>query len=116
MFYLNNYNSDKENINKQDLQKKTFKNIKSIKKKKLLLSNFVDNTNNNIYNEDCIYKVTKQKNILVFKSICSNLKFINEENIILDLDKIVKIIGIDINKDGLISIDKTLYKDNKIPK
>jgi hypothetical protein len=108
----NNYNSEKENIN-AGLKKSTFKDIKNIKDRKLLLSKFINEINDNIPDGD---EMIKQKNNLVLKSICSNIKYINDENIILDYDNIIKIIGININNKGLIIINKSLYKDHKIPK
>lgn len=107
----NNYNSKKENIN-FGLEKQTFKDIKNIKIRKILLSKFVNEINDNIHDGD---KMIKQKNNLVLKRICSNIKCINEENIILEYDNIIKIIGINIDDKGLIILNKSLYKDNKIP-
>lgn len=104
--------NEKENIN-VGLKKSTFKDIKNIKDRKLLLSKFVNEINDNIPDGD---EMIKQKNNLVLKSICSNIKYINDENIILDSDNIIKIIGININNKGLIIINKSLYKDHKIPK
>lgn len=112
----NNEDEKKENKNIEELHLSTFKNIKNIKLKKLLLSNFVNNINNDIYNENVIDEIIKQKNKLLLKSICSNLKYINEDNIILNSNRIIYIVGININNNGLINIDKVLYKNNKIPK
>lgn len=107
----NKYNSKKENIN-FGLEKQTFKDIKNIKIRKILLEKFVNRINDNIHDGD---EIIKQKNNLVLKSICSNIKNINEENIILEYDNIIKIIGINIDDKGLIILNKSLYKDNKIP-
>lgn len=76
------------------------------------MEKFVNRINDNIHDGD---EIIKQKNNLVLKSICSNIKNINEENIILEYDNIIKIIGINIDNKGLIILNKSLYKDNKIP-
>lgn len=108
-----------ENIYNQKHQKPSdnienkilWKNIKSIKIRKILLYNFVEAINER--NENII---VIQKNRLLLKSLCSNLKYIDDNNINLDSNKIKEIIGISINSDGLLCISKELYKEKKIPR
>lgn len=105
-----------ENIYNQKHQKPSdnienkilWKNIKSIKIRKILLYNFVEAINER--NENII---VIQKNRLLLKSLCSNLKYIDDNNINLDSNKIKEIIGISINSDGLLCISKELYKEKK---
>jgi hypothetical protein len=102
----------KENY-EQEQTKIIWKNIKDIKIKKNLLYNYVEDINECIENEIII-----QKNKLLSKSLCYNLKYIDENNIIMDFYeyKIINIIGIYINKDGLLCISSNLYKNKKIPR
>lgn len=109
---MSHSNSEKENIN-NELEKQTFKDIKNTKVRKILFTKFFNNINDKIPDGD---KIIKQKNNLVLKSICSNMKYINDENIILVHDNIMEIIGINTDSNGLIIISKNLYKDNKIPR
>jgi hypothetical protein len=104
---LDEYTKLKDIENQENVEnyQKNWRSIKSLKTKKMLLSNFIDKINENI-NEEIII----QKNKLLLKSLNSNLKYINDNNIILTGDKISKIIGIDINEDGLIIISSVLYK------
>lgn len=99
--------------NKEEIEnyQKIWKNIKSLKIKKMLLSNFIDNINKNI--DD---KLIVQKNKLLLKSLHLNLKYIDEDNIILKNGEIVKIIGVNINEKGLLLINNFLYKNKKIPR
>lgn len=100
-----------ETQEKVEKYQKNWKNIKSLKNKKILLSNFINKINENINDEIII-----QKNKLVLKSLISNLKYINDNNIILTNEEISKIIGIDTNDNGLIIISNFLYKSKKIPR
>lgn len=97
----------------QEQPKLLWKDIKDIKIKKKLLSNYVENINECIEN-----KIIIQKNKLLSKGLCYNLKYIDENNIIFDFYeyKIINIIGILINKDGLLCISSNLYKNKKIPR
>lgn len=96
--------------NNKDEELITFKKIKSVKVKKQLLNNYVEKFNYNIEDE-----IKKQKNKLLFKSLCINLKHINEDNILLKENDIIYIIGIYENN-GLFFISDILYKKNKVPK
>lgn len=105
-----NMNLDTRNSNNENEEIITFKKIKSKKIKKELLINYIKEINN--YIDD---KTTQQKNLLIFKSLYSNLKYINEDNIILENNKIKCINGL-FEKNYLLHISKILYKNNEIPK
>ena len=112
MNFYNNYQNIDFNIKDLDYNKdKNWKKIKRVKIKKILLTDFINRINHNIDNNMII-----QKNRLLLKSLSLNLKYINDDNIIINNNKIYKIIGININEDGLLTINNDLYKDNKIPK
>lgn len=85
----------------------TLKMIKGKKTKKILLTEFVENFNENIENE-----INKQKNKILLKGIFYNLNIINEDNILLKTDKIIYIRGI-YAKNGLLNISSKLYKQHK---
>lgn len=89
-------------------QEYIFKNIKKIKYKKILLSNFIETINENIYEDNIL-----QKNNLILKTLFGNLKKINENNVIIENGKIMRIDGIDITNDGLMIINDNLYKTKK---
>lgn len=86
-----------------------WKNIKGIKKKKILLLKYIDNINER--NEN---KLVVQKNKLLLKSLYSNLNHIDDNNIIFESGEISNIIGITKNEDGLLIISKDLYKEKRI--
>lgn len=92
-------------------QTNVWKNIDKLKIKKMLLTNYIDNINDNIDDE-----LIKQKNRLILKSLILNLKYINDDNIIMNDKEIVDIIGINTNDNGLLSINNILYKNKKIPR
>lgn len=100
-----NYDNDNK-----DEELITLKKIKSVKVKKQLLNNYVEKFNYNIEDE-----IKRQKNKLLFKSLCINLKHINEDNILLKENDIIYIKGIYENN-GLFFISDILYKKNKVPK
>lgn len=102
------YDNKEEKI-KND--QKIWKSIKSLKTKKMLLSNFIDKINENI-NEEIII----QKNKLLLRSLNSNLKYIDDNNIILNGEEISEIIGINTNENGLIIINNVLYKNKRTPR
>lgn len=95
---------------KQKEEQLLWRNVKSAKTKKGLLSDYIDNINEK--NEN---KLVIQKNKLLLKSLYSNLKYIDDDNIKIDYGKISNIIGITINEEGLLIISKDLYKDKRIP-
>jgi hypothetical protein len=110
--YINSKNiEDIEDKEKIENNQKTWKDIKSLKTKKMLLSHFIDKINENV-NEEIII----QKNKLLLKSLNLNLKYINDDNIILIGDDISEIIGINTNENGLIIINSVLYKNKKPPR
>lgn len=88
-----------------------WKNIKGAKIKKGLLFDYINNINEKNENNLVI-----QKNKLLLKSLYSNLKYIDDNNIKIDSRKISNIIGITKNEDGLLVISKDLYKEKKIPR
>lgn len=109
MIYKNNSQVLIEN-NTYDENVTNFKYIKSIKIKKQLLTSYIDK-----FNEEVDSEINKQKNKLLLKGICSNLKYINEDNIILKQNNIIYINGI-YEENGLLFICNELYKNKKIPK
>jgi hypothetical protein len=111
IYHINKEEQQANYFEKIENNQKTWKNIKSLKTKKILLSNFINNINKNIENEIII-----QKNKLVLKSLLFNFKYINDDNIILNDKEITKIIGININEKGLLLISNVLYKNKKIPR
>lgn len=88
-----------------------WKNIKRAKIKKGLLFDYINNIIEKNENNLVI-----QKNKLLLKSLYSNLKYIDDNNIKIDSRKISNIIGITKNEDGLLIISKDLYKEKKIPR
>lgn len=88
----------------------SFKNIKSIKFKKMLLNDYILKINEQIYD-----KITKQKNKLLLKSLLINFKYIDEDNIILEDNIIVYINGLYV-ENNLLRISNIIYKNQKIPK
>ena len=119
MFYHNMKMEETEFINfkntdyleKLENNQKIWKNIKSLKTKKMLLSNFIDKINESVDDNIII-----QKNKLLLKGLTSNLKYIDDDNIILLHEEISQITGIDINDNGLLIINNILYKNKKIPR
>lgn len=99
--------SNMKHINNEN-EEITFKKIKSKKIKKELLLNYFEEINNYVDDE-----TIQKKNTLIFYSLYSNLKHINEDNIILKDGKIKEIIGL-VLKNDLLYISKVLYKNNKI--
>lgn len=99
----------RENIERETVDDEiiTLKMIKSKKTKKILLTEFVENFNENIENE-----INKQKNKILLKGIFYNLNIINEDNILLKSDKIIYIRGI-YAKNGLLNISSKIYKQHK---
>ena|ERR1700730_6101502 len=84
----------------------------NLKYKKILLSNFVENVNKNI--EDNNEKNIIQRNNIILKNLCSNLKNIDDNNIEIKNGRLESIEGLLINEDGLI-VPKIniLYKSKK---
>lgn len=91
-------------------QTTSFKNIKSIKLKKMLLNDYIQKFNEQIYDE-----ITKQKNKLLLKSLLINFKYIDEDNIVLEDNSIVYIKGLYV-ENNLLRISNIIYKKQKIPK
>lgn len=97
-------------IDKKNEHTTSFKNIKSIKFKKMLLNDYIQKFNEQIYDE-----ITKQKNKLLLKSLLINFKYIDEDNIILEDNSIVYIKGLYV-ENNLLRISNIIYKNQKIPK
>jgi len=84
---------------------KEFSKIESIKNKKQLLQDYINDINKD--NE----KLNVQKNDAVLGGLNINLKKINEENVIMDNNgQIEKIIGLDLDDGLLIMKEDVLYK------
>lgn len=100
-----------ENIrNNENEEIITLKKIKSKKIKRELLEDYIKEINENT--DD---KTIQQKNRLIFKSLYSNLKYIDEDNILLKNNKIEYINGL-IIKNHLLFVSNVIYKNKKIPK
>lgn len=116
MIYFNNKIENTESTtfeNKHYIKnnKKNWKDIKSSKIKKMLLSKFINKINESVDDNIII-----QKNKLLLKSLLSNLKYIDDNNITLINEEISQITGVDINENKLLTINNLLYKNKKIPR
>lgn len=85
-----------------------FAELKKTKQKKILLEIYIDSINENINND-----INIQKNKIILKTLYTNMKNINENNIIMVDSKITRIEGLDISEDGLLILNNNLYKNKK---
>lgn len=96
----------------EDQKRERELNFKDInpKYKKKLIENFIEKINNKNDNN-----INIQKNNLILKTLCSKLKDIDENNIIIKQGEIIEIKGV-INNKGLLNINNDLYKNKKSKK